>query len=75
MYGFVSVLCIYGLIMNVSSAVMFQPDLNLASVISYVITGLPFDIIHAVSTAVFLIIIAKPILEKLDRIKLKHGFG
>lgn len=74
-YGFVSVLCIYGLIMNVSSAVMFQPDLNLALVISYVITGLPFDIIHAVSTAVFLIIIAKPILEKLDRIKLKHGFG
>jgi hypothetical protein len=35
--------------------------------------GLPFDLVHAVATVTFLLIVARPMLEKLDRIKLKYG--
>ena len=74
-YGFLSVFCLYGLIMNISSAVIFQPEVNFASVVSYIVSGIPFDAVHAFSTALFLFIIAKPILEKLDRVRQKYGFG
>ena len=33
----------------------------------------PFDLIHAASTVFFLWILAEPMLEKLDRIKVKYG--
>ena len=35
--------------------------------------GIPFDLIHAASTVIFLLVIAKPMLEKMDRIKIKYG--
>jgi hypothetical protein len=35
--------------------------------------GIPFNLVHAVATAVFLLVVANPMLEKLDRIKVKYG--
>jgi hypothetical protein len=35
--------------------------------------GIPFDLVHATATAAFLAVISRPMLEKLDRIKLKYG--
>jgi len=35
--------------------------------------GIPFDLVHAAATVTFLYFIAKPMLEKLDRIKVKYG--
>ena len=35
--------------------------------------GLPFDLIHATSTAFFLWFIAEPMIDKLERIKIKYG--
>ena len=35
--------------------------------------GLPFDLIHAASTAFFLWILAAPIIQKLERVKVKYG--
>jgi len=37
------------------------------------ISGVPFDLIHAAATAFFLWFIAEPIIEKLERVKLKYG--
>ena len=36
-------------------------------------SGIPFDLVHAVATIFFLFIISKPMIEKLDRIKIKYG--
>ena len=36
-------------------------------------TALPFTIVYAVSNVIFLLLLAKPIGEKLDRIKTKYG--
>ena len=37
------------------------------------VSGLPMDLIHAVATVIFLLMAAEPMLEKLDRIKVKYG--
>ena len=39
----------------------------------FYLTGLPLDIIHAVSTAAFLIIASCPIIKKVERVKHKYG--
>lgn len=72
-FGFIATLLIYGGIMNPASLFMSGIEVNLPSVIAYYVSGLPYDLIHAVSTAVFLLILAKPMLTKLDRIKKKYG--
>ena len=37
------------------------------------LSGLPFDLIHAATTALCLAVLAAPMLEKLRRIKRKYG--
>ena len=39
----------------------------------YYITGFPMDLVHASATFLFLWFAAEPMLEKLDRIKVKYG--
>ena len=59
--------------MNLASAVTWQENLNRQLLFSYYATGLPFDLVHAAATALFLWFISQPMLEKLDRIKSKYG--
>ena len=40
---------------------------------AYYVSGLPMDLIHASATVIFILIAAEPMLEKLDRIKVKYG--
>ncbi|MDD6071855.1 MAG: ATP-binding cassette domain-containing protein [Clostridiales bacterium] len=73
-FGFLSVVIFYGGIMNPASVIMYQDNVNVEMIIAACGMGLPFDVIHGASTAVFLLIGAKPILEKLARVKKKYGF-
>lgn len=73
-FGMIVVVLIYGGIMNPASALMWGgKTLNLKIIMSYYITGLPMDLVHAVSTSIFLWFGAEPMLEKMDRIKVKYG--
>ena len=59
--------------MNPASVIMFQSNLNWKIIKLSYISGVPFDLIHALGTSVFLFMIGEPMLEKLDRIKIKYG--
>ncbi|MEG1441673.1 MAG: ATP-binding cassette domain-containing protein, partial [Oscillospiraceae bacterium] len=72
-FGGVATLCIYGLIMNASAVLTWQTAPKFSMFLATIVTGFPFDLIHAVSTMIFLWFISKPMLEKLDRIKVKYG--
>ncbi|HIV86203.1 MAG TPA: ECF transporter S component, partial [Candidatus Monoglobus merdigallinarum] len=72
-YGFLITIIVYGGIMNPASLIMSGGEINLKALVSYYISGLPFDLIHGVSSAVFLALLAKPMLTKLDRVKKKYG--
>ncbi len=72
-FGAVSVVLVYGGIMNPASAILYHPNLSLSVLKAYYLTGVPFDLVHAAATALFLWFGAEPMLEKLERVKRKYG--
>lgn len=73
LFGGLSTLVIYGGIINFGSLMMVTPRFSWKALMAYYATGLPFDLIHAAATVFFLLILSKPMIEKLDRIKVKYG--
>ena len=73
-FGAFATVIIYGVLMNSASAFMFSSQsLSLKTLTAFWVTGLPMDLIHSFSTVLFILIAAEPMLEKLDRIKIKYG--
>ena len=72
-YGGLSVLIIYGLLMDTASVTMVGQDLSWQAFAASYATGFPFNVIHAVSTVIFLFFMAVPMERKLDRIRKKYG--
>lgn len=72
-FGALCAILIYGGIMNPASALMWAGKLNGNILLTYYISGFPMDCIHAAATWIFLWFGAEPMLEKLDRIKVKYG--
>lgn len=63
---------IFSMIMDVWTVLWgggFSPELY----VSAVVTAIPHTVVYSVSNMIFLIVLAKPFGEKLDRIKLKYG--
>lgn len=52
---------------------MVTPEPQLETAILVYGTALGFNVIHAISTVIFLYILANPMIEKLVRIKIKYG--
>ena len=72
-FGALSVILVYGGIMNPASALIWGNEtLNIKIIMTYYLTGFPMDLIHASATVLFLLFGAVPMLEKLDRIKVKY---
>ena len=72
-FGALSAILIYGGIMNPASALMWLNEVSLDILLPYYVSGFPMDCVHASATWLFLWFAAEPILEKLDRIKVKYG--
>ena len=73
-FGAFAAVILYGGIMNPASAIMYSSaSLNWEVILAYYVSGLPMDLIHAAATVIFLLIAAEPMLEKLDRIKVRYG--
>ena len=74
-------LCIFGalagilfsLTMDIWSVIWFDSGFNLSRYITTVAASLPSTVEYAVSNIIFLLLLAKPIVEKLERIKKKYG--
>lgn len=73
-FGGVSTFFIYGGIINIGALLMFSSKFTIKGLIATYISGIPFDLIHAAATVFFLFILSQPMIEKLDRIKIKYGF-
>ena len=71
--GFVFAVIIYGGIMDPAAIIMSHLEFNPQNVSAYYLSGLPLDLIHGISTAVFLYFLAAPVIKKLERIKKKYG--
>ncbi len=72
-YGFLGTIIIFGGIINIQSFLAWTPEPTLPLLVTTLLSGLPFDLIHAASTVFFLYFLSEPIIEKLERIKTKYG--
>lgn len=72
-FGFVATFVIYGGIMNPASVIVWQSKITKEMILSSYIMGIPYDLIHALSTVFFLWFISEPMIDKLERIKIKYG--
>ena len=59
--------------MNTASVVMMTSAPTWEMLKTAYTVGLPVDTVHAVSSAFFLWFLSEPMLEKLDRLKVKYG--
>jgi uncharacterized membrane protein len=72
-FGALVTIIVYGGIMNFSHVIIYQSVITKAMFLAAYLQGLPFDLVHAAATVTFLALISRPMLEKLDRIKVKYG--
>jgi len=72
-FGFLMAFLVYGGIMNPGAMFMSIGTPNWQTLLAYYISGVPVDLVKGVSTFLFLWIGARPMLEKLQRIKVKYG--
>jgi len=72
-FGGLVVFFVYGGIMNPASVISFQGRLNYKMILTAYGTGIPFDLIHGGGTVFFIMLAGEPMLEKLDRIKVKYN--
>lgn len=73
-FGAFSSVVIYGGIMNPASMFMYSSQsISLNTLLAYYLSGLPMDLVHGFGTVVFIMLAAEPMLEKMERIKVKYG--
>ncbi len=72
-YGFFSVLIVYGALLDTGSLLMYSQDVTVSALLAMYASGFAFNLVHAAGTAVFLLLLKKPVLSKLRRIKIKYG--
>ena len=64
---------LYSLLMDVWTTLSVDGELLLSRYLTHVAAGLNFMTIYAASNVIFLLALATPFLEKLNRIKRKYG--
>lgn len=73
-FGGVIAFVLYGLIVDLWTVLaMSSGPPTLKTIILVYSSAFYFDLIHGIATFIFLFILAKPMIEKLDRVKIKYG--
>ncbi len=75
LFGFFAAVVIYGGIMNPAAVLTSQEIITPAMLLASFATGLPMDIIHAAATVLFLFFLSRPMIGKIERIKIKYGIA
>ena len=72
-FGVLSVLLVYGPIVDTSTLLTTYSDVTWELAGKVFAAGVPFNLINAAATAIFLLLLAKPLLKKLKRVQVKYG--
>ena len=72
-FGGLAAFFLYGGVMNPAAMLLYQPTPSRQLLVAYFVQGVPVDLVHGAATVLFLWLMAEPMLEKLDRIKVKYG--
>ena len=72
-YGFAMILLLVGPLLDLCTVFTMLSEINLEGVILVFAQGLPANLTHAAGCGATMMVFSKPLLEKLDRLKLKYG--
>lgn len=72
LYGFLSVFFLYGGIVDLNTIFFTSQVITASQVFAIYAAAVPFDLLFAFSTAVFLFLLRKPILKKIGRVQTKY---
>ena len=72
-FGFVTMLTVVGILLDCCTIFTALTTIKWSSVLLVLTLGLKTNLSHGIATAVTLLLFAGPLLEKLDRVKLKYG--
>ena len=71
--GFIGVLFFVGPLLDTCTVFLAPISMNLKSIMAIYISGFTVNISQGISTFLVMFLLGKPLLEKLDRIKVKYG--
>ena len=71
--GFALVLCFAGLLLDTCNLFMMPMKMNLQSILAMYGMGFTVNVSQGISTFLVLFLLGKPLLGKLDRIRMKYG--
>ena len=72
-FGFFAVILWVGPLLDCSHIFLMLSDINRASVMAAFVSGFYVTVSQAVCTVLVMLLFGRPLLEKLDRIKVKYG--
>ena len=73
LFGGLAAFFIYGSIMDFCSVIMWTQEISWELIVTTYVAGFLFNLAHATATVVFLLLIGKPMIRKLERVKGKYG--
>lgn len=73
--GFFFTWCIIGPLLDVCALTLMVNDVTPASALAIFASGVPVNFTRAIATALLLLLITNPLLDKLERVKVKYGMG
>lgn len=71
--GGVMVIVLIGPILDTCTLFTMSSMINTTSAGAVYLAGLPFNAVHALAVALTLLVLSKPMVDKLDRVKIKYG--
>ena len=72
-YGFLITFLLYGLLMDTATVFMVTDKPKLSTFIATYSAGIIFNMIHGISTFIFLYLMANPLSKKIKRVLVKYG--
>ena len=73
LFGFFSILLLVGPMLDSCTVFTVLPKLTLANVLLIYGQGVPVNMIHGLGCGMTLLVLTKPLLQKLGRIQRKYG--
>lgn len=74
-YGLLGVVLWIGPMLDVANAFLIMPNLTMASLGASFASGFTVNLIQGGVTALLMLALGKPLLDKLERVKIKYGMG
>ncbi len=71
--GFFTVILWIGPLLDCSLIFLSMPKPSFSNIMPFLVSGFSVNIIQAIATVIVMLIIGKPLLEKLERVKIKYG--